>query len=103
MTSTRVKTTANPNLEMGRVVPCDLPIAVGALIATQQVPPLPDQQLFLGELSQADNLGHTNGILPMVSAARDKGIREVFVPMVDAPRQRWWKGCGCTRWRRWRS
>ncbi|MBI2953208.1 MAG: YifB family Mg chelatase-like AAA ATPase [Chloroflexi bacterium] len=63
----------------------DLPIAVGILVAVGQIPPVGEQQLFLGELSLDGALRHTNGILPMVSLARDKGIDTVYVPMADAP------------------
>jgi hypothetical protein len=40
--------------------------------------------LFLGELGLDGALRHTNGILPMVALARDRGIRTVFVPALDA-------------------
>jgi magnesium chelatase family protein len=40
--------------------------------------------LFLGELRLDGALRHTKGILPMVALARDRGIRTVFVPAIDA-------------------
>jgi hypothetical protein len=40
--------------------------------------------LFLGKLGRDGALRHTNGILPMVALARDRGIRTVFVPATDA-------------------
>lgn len=62
----------------------DLPIAVGILAASEQVPLKPGQQLFLGELSLDGALRHTAGILSMVTLAKDSGIETVFVPAVDA-------------------
>jgi len=40
--------------------------------------------LFLGELSLDGGLRHTDGILSMVSVARERGLKRVFVPAVDA-------------------
>ena len=64
----------------------DLPIAIGILLASGGINP--DEQianyLFLGELSLDGGLRHTNGILPMVALAREKGVKAVFVPAVDA-------------------
>src|SRR5437667_897306 len=62
----------------------DLPIAVGILAASEQLPVQDGQQLFLGELSLDGALRHTAGILSMVTLARDKNIQTVFVPSVDA-------------------
>src|SRR2546429_4353200 len=64
----------------------DLPIAIGILLASGQI--TPDEQvsehLFLGELSLDGSVRHTNGILPMVALAREKHVKAVFVPAVDA-------------------
>ncbi|MBI2859637.1 MAG: YifB family Mg chelatase-like AAA ATPase [Chloroflexi bacterium] len=62
----------------------DLPIAIGILISTEQVVADAGGMLFLGELSLDGSLRHTQGILPMVALARDKGIRTVLVPECDA-------------------
>ncbi len=62
----------------------DLPIAVGILLATQQISMAAEGALFLGELSLDGALRHTQGILPMVAVARDRGITNIFVPAVDA-------------------
>jgi magnesium chelatase family protein len=62
----------------------DLPIAVGILMASEQVPLDAAHHLFLGELSLDGGLRHTNGILPMVSLARERGIAQVFLPATDA-------------------
>jgi magnesium chelatase family protein len=63
----------------------DLPIAIGVVIASEQMPPIAQDTLLLGELSLDGTLRHTNGILPMVSIARDKHIKTVFVPSINAP------------------
>jgi magnesium chelatase family protein len=62
----------------------DLPIAVGVVIASEQVLADVSQSLFLGELSLDGRLRSTHGILPMVSLARERGMRDVFVPAPDA-------------------
>ena len=62
----------------------DLPLALAVVMASQQVPTMEDRALFLGELSLDGDVRHTTGILPMVSLARDKGIRIVYVPAADA-------------------
>ncbi|TAK23415.1 MAG: ATP-binding protein, partial [Chloroflexota bacterium] len=62
----------------------DLPIAVGVLAASGQIP-LEELEgtVFLGELSLEGSLRHTDGVLPMVALARDRDIRRVFVPASD--------------------
>ncbi len=62
----------------------DLPIALGILMATGQVLAEVEGALFLGELSLDGTLRHTDGVLPMVSFARDKGLKRIFVPAGDA-------------------
>jgi magnesium chelatase family protein len=58
----------------------DLPIAVGILIASGQVPAPRHGCVFLGELSLDGRLRHTTGVLPMVGLAKERGITTVFVP-----------------------
>lgn len=63
----------------------DLAIAVGVLTAIGALDPAASSgRLFLGELSFDGQLRHTQGILPMVMGAREHGLREVFVPEVNA-------------------
>src|SRR5690348_12253549 len=63
----------------------DLAIAVGVLTAAGQLDPdATAGRLFLGELSFDGTLRQTQGILPMVMGAREHGIREVFVPHINA-------------------
>ena len=54
----------------------DLPIAVGILIATGQVPEPSRTQCFLGELSLDGRVRHTQGVLPMVGLARERGFTQ---------------------------
>jgi magnesium chelatase family protein len=62
----------------------DLPIALGVAMASEQVLADVSQSLFLGELSLDGRLRPTHGVLPMVSLARDRGLRHVYVPADDA-------------------
>jgi magnesium chelatase family protein len=64
----------------------DLPIAIGILTAWGSINISDEmrEQLFLGELSLDGGVRHTNGILPMVALAREKQVKTVFVPAVDA-------------------
>ncbi|MBC7254484.1 MAG: YifB family Mg chelatase-like AAA ATPase [Chloroflexi bacterium] len=63
----------------------DLPIAVGILVGSHQVAPVPEGSLFVGELSLDGGVRHVNGVLPMASVAREQGIQHVYVPEADAP------------------
>jgi len=60
----------------------DLPIAISILFATGQVEggTPKSESMFLGELSLDGTLRHTNGVLPMVLLAREKGLESVFIP-----------------------
>lgn len=62
----------------------DLPIAIGILVASGQVPEPRRDAVFIGELSLDGRLRHTNGVLPMVGLAREHGFTTAFVPDVDA-------------------
>src|SRR4051812_13842824 len=62
----------------------DLPIAIGVLLASEQIQTDASNVVFLGELSLDGTLRHLQGVLPMVGLARERGVRAVFVPAVDA-------------------
>jgi magnesium chelatase family protein len=62
----------------------DLPIALGILIASEQLGPPPDSAIYFGELSLDGSLRHTNGILSIALLARDSGVREFYLPSVDS-------------------
>ncbi|MBR5518257.1 MAG: YifB family Mg chelatase-like AAA ATPase [Clostridia bacterium] len=63
----------------------DLPITVAILEASEQLPAnSTDGCAFLGELSLDGELRGIHGVLPMVIAARDNGIKTVFLPTENA-------------------
>lgn len=64
----------------------DLPIALGILVAAEQVDQTQlEDTLVLGELSLDGSVRHVRGILPMTAVARREGFRRVIVPAEDAP------------------
>jgi magnesium chelatase family protein len=62
----------------------DLPIALGILLSSEQVSADVSQSILLGELSLDGSLRHTNGMLPMVALAQERGFSTVIVPEMDA-------------------
>jgi len=62
----------------------DLPIAVAILAASDQFDAALDKTLFLGELGLDGSVRHTEGVLAMVSVAREHGLKRVYVPASDA-------------------
>lgn len=63
----------------------DLPIAVGLMGALGEIPlDGLKSSLFLGELSLDGSLRHTAGVLPMILLAREKKLKSVFLPAVNA-------------------
>ena len=62
----------------------DLPIAIGLLLASEQVCGAVENSVFIGELGLDGSVRHTDGVLPMVAIARTHGIRTVYVPFEDA-------------------
>ncbi|MGA9397805.1 MAG: magnesium chelatase domain-containing protein, partial [Anaerolineaceae bacterium] len=63
----------------------DLPIALGVLVATEQVPQdTLTGCMVLGELSLDGIVRHVRGVLPMAADARVAGFKRIYVPQVDA-------------------
>ncbi|MGH2586707.1 MAG: YifB family Mg chelatase-like AAA ATPase [Dehalococcoidia bacterium] len=62
----------------------DLPIAVACLISFGYLAADLRDAVLLGELSLDGGVRHTQGILPMVALARDRGLRTAFVSEDDA-------------------
>ncbi len=58
----------------------DLPLLLALLCASGQLKADMRQAAFVGELSLQGAVRPVRGVLPMVIAARDAGIREVYVP-----------------------
>jgi magnesium chelatase family protein len=63
----------------------DLPIALGALAASEQIQhEWLDGCMAVGELSLDGSLRHVRGMLPMVALAREREFSRMFVPAMDA-------------------
>ena len=63
----------------------DLPIALGVLVASEQIPPEAlDGCMVVGELSLDGSVRHVRGVLPMAAVARQEGFKRIFVPEADA-------------------
>jgi magnesium chelatase family protein len=62
----------------------DLPVLVAILSATKQVVADLSLSAFIGELSLSGELRRINGVLPMVIAAKENGMRVIYVPFDNA-------------------
>jgi magnesium chelatase family protein len=62
--------------------PAGLPYTTGGIHRSFPRPPMQATEDVL--MTQVGSLRHTNGILPMVSVARDQGFESVYVPTADA-------------------
>ena len=62
----------------------DLPILLSILLAQGTLDALPEDAVFLGELSLYGELRPAAGVLPMATAARDMGVRSFFCPAANA-------------------
>lgn len=63
----------------------DLPIALGVLIATNQLSPTCLEGCFVvGELSLDGTVRHVCGVLPMAALAREEKYQRIYVPECDA-------------------
>ncbi len=62
----------------------DLPILLGILRCAEDIPELPENAAFIGELSLTGSLRGVNGVLPMAMAAVRAGVTSLFVPAVNA-------------------
>lgn len=65
----------------------DLPIALGILIASGQIPPPSAEfaeSICIGELALNGDLRHISGVLPMALAAENLSVKTIFVPEPSA-------------------
>ena len=62
----------------------DLPLLLALLKASGQLTAGLEDSAFLGELSLTGEIRPVRGVLPMVIAARDAGLRRVFIPAANA-------------------
>ncbi len=58
----------------------DLPIAIGFLLASEQLSKIPKDSVFLGELALNGDLRRIKGVLPITLSLKDKGIKNIFLP-----------------------
>jgi magnesium chelatase family protein len=64
----------------------DLPMAIGILLASEQLENVGEYKkaLFVGELSLNGELRHVNGILPIALFAKENGFGRIYLPEVNA-------------------
>lgn len=62
----------------------DLPVFISILKATDQLRGSTDGYAFIGELSLDGEIRKVNGVLPMLSKAKEAGIKSVFIPAANA-------------------
>ena len=62
----------------------DLPILLGMLVASGQIPEISSDCAFLGELSLGGELRAARGVLSMAIAAKKNGVKKLFVPFENA-------------------
>lgn len=62
----------------------DLPILLAILAASGQIPSLPENAAFLGELSLSSSIRSAAGMLPMSMAAAQNGLQELYCPQENA-------------------
>ncbi|MBR1968975.1 MAG: YifB family Mg chelatase-like AAA ATPase [Clostridia bacterium] len=62
----------------------DLPIAVAVLLSTGQLKANTDEYVFVGELGLSGEIRAVNGVLSLVSGAKENGFKKVIVPIENA-------------------
>ena len=63
----------------------DLPIALGILVASNQLSlDCLENSLVVGELSLDGSVRHVRGVLPMAALAREHGFKRIYTPPGDA-------------------
>ena len=58
----------------------DLAIALGYILADEQIDFNPEGKIFLGELALDGTLRKVSGVLPMVKLAKEKGFQSIYLP-----------------------
>ena len=58
----------------------DLPIALSFLLSSEQIKFDPNDKIFIGELALNGEVRRVNGVLPMCLLAKERNIKNVFVP-----------------------
>ena len=62
----------------------DLPIAISIMAGTGQLKTDLSQYMFIGELGLSGEIRSVNGVLSLVSSAKEWGITKIFVPEANA-------------------
>jgi len=62
----------------------DLPMAVGILAATEQIPPPPKDAAIMGELALSGEVRAVNGMMPMMISALAAGVTTFVIPEGNA-------------------
>ena len=62
----------------------DLPIFLSILKANGQIDKIPEDSVFIGELSLTGEVCPVNGVLPMTIHAMQSGFKNIFVPHENA-------------------
>jgi magnesium chelatase family protein len=62
----------------------DLAMAMGYLLATNEINFDPSDKIFIGELSLDGRVQSLHGILPIVQAAKEAGFKEIYLPTNNA-------------------
>lgn len=62
----------------------DLPIAIACLIQSKQLPAIPGDCLFVGELALDGSLRPVAGIISFAIACHKNGIKKIFLPSINA-------------------
>lgn len=62
----------------------DLPVLLGLLCASGQLPPPPADCAFIGELSLDGRVRGVRGVLPMALACPEQGVKKLFLPAANA-------------------
>ncbi|MEI8096548.1 MAG: YifB family Mg chelatase-like AAA ATPase, partial [Candidatus Moraniibacteriota bacterium] len=62
----------------------DLPMALGFLLATEQLSFDYRKKLFIGELALDGSVRRVQGVLPITLYAKEKGFEEIYVPEENA-------------------
>lgn len=62
----------------------DFPLAIGYLIASDQIDFDPEGKLFIGELALDGRLRPVSGVLPITDSIKKLGFKEIFLPAENA-------------------
>jgi magnesium chelatase family protein len=62
----------------------DLPILVGVLVATGQLPAFPEDSVLVGELSLSGEVRPCSGVLSMALESSRRGVRRFYLPALNA-------------------